>query len=63
MGCIRNETCDFCDVRCPHYMMDKKLWKELREEFGKWCNYEEVESLTYAEGRKYIENMSVWVPM
>lgn len=45
------------------YMMDKKLWKELCKEFNKWCNYEEVEGLTYVEGRKYIENMPVWTTM
>lgn len=63
MGCIRKETCDFCDARCPNYMMDKRLWKELCEEFDKWCTYEEVKGMTYVEGRSYIENMSVWIPM
>ena len=63
MGCISNSTCDFCDARCAHYMMDKRLWKELCKEFNKWCDYEEVEGMTYVEGRNYIENMSVWIPM
>lgn len=63
MGCVNKEVCDFCDARCPQYKMDKRLWKELCQEFGKWCNYEEVRNMTYVEGRKYIENMSVWVPM
>ena len=63
MGCIRKETCDFCDARCPSYMMDRILWKELCIEFNKWCNYEEVEGMTYIDGRSYIENMPVWIPM
>lgn len=63
MGCIKKETCDFCDARCPNYMMDKTLWKELCTEFDKWCNYEEVKGMTYVEGRSYIEHMPVWIPM
>ena len=44
-------------------MMDERLWKELCEEFNKWCDYEEVAGMTYVDGRNYIENMSVWIPM
>ena len=54
MGCISNSTCNFCDARCAHYMMDERLWKKLCEEFNKWCDYEEVKGLTYVEGRNYI---------
>lgn len=63
MSCVKKETCDFCDARYPNYMMDKKLWKELCEEFNKWCSYEEVKDMTYINGRNYIENMPVWIPM
>ena len=27
MGCVRKETCDFCDARCPDYMIEKSIQK------------------------------------
>ena len=53
------ENFDFYDILYGGCIMDRKLWKELCEEFNKWCDYRDVENMTYAEARVYIENMPV----
>lgn len=47
-------------------MEEKKVtrseWKRICEQLGRWCAFEEIENLTYAQAVEYVKNMSVWTP-
>jgi hypothetical protein len=60
MACNNKAFCDYCDARCPCFVIDQELWKKLCSEYNKWCNYKEVEGMSYLEAEKYIKYMPVF---
>ena len=63
MSCRVNAFCDFCDARCPDYIVDKKDWVYLCQHMNKWCSFEEVQGLCYLDAMNYIDGMPIWEPM
>ena len=44
-------------------MLTKEEWKQICEEIGAWCEYDEVKDLTYEQAVQYIKTMPTFVPM
>jgi len=53
--CIRNAFCDFCDARCPDYIVDEKDWEKLCSKYHAWCLYEEIKGMQYVDAMKYMK--------
>jgi aldehyde:ferredoxin oxidoreductase len=61
MACKKNATCDFCDIRCADWIIDKDIWIEICQHYDKWCSFKEVEGLNFTAANNYIKNLSVFV--